>query len=148
MSGFWKKQEDLRILAVLGVENSKISLKRSLYIKFVFWFFCKTCKKLSDTMSIFICPSLSREKKSKLQTSYKGTFWCKFLNFECPALLRSPLNYSFPYTLWYSCFFRSTHSFLLRMFFAKRVKNRQTLCPFSFVCLCQERRNQSFKLHV
>ena len=68
---------------------------------FEVWFlvFCKTGKKLSDTKdfrSIFICLSLFREKKSKLQTSYIGAILGKFLNFERPELLRSPLNYSNP----------------------------------------------------
>ena len=36
-------------------------------------------------------------------------------------------------------------------FFAKHAKNCQTLKildPFSFVRLCEERRNQNFKLHI
>ena len=90
-----------------------------------FLVFCKTGKKLSDTKdfrSIFICPSLLREEKSKLQSSYKGTFWCKFLNFECPELLRSSLNYYIPFILRSSCFFISTRLSYIILFFLQNMK--------------------------
>ena len=101
-----KKQEDLGMYVIEGFRGDLSNSRHWKFKNFTekvsineVWFlvFCKTRKKLSDTKdfrSIFICPSLLREKKSKLQTSYKGTFWCQFLNFERPELLRSPLNYS------------------------------------------------------